>query len=223
MPPIWLFDLDNTLHDADHWVFPEMNRLMTQYMMTHLQLDHPTALSLHHHYWRHYGTTLNGLMRHHQHIDPEHFLEATHPDPVAAQRLIAIAGAREILPALPGRKFLFTNAQRNYAVRVLDGLGLRHQFEAIISIGDLRYLPKPQQRAYLHVLQRHHLDPHRCIMVEDSRNNLLTAKRLGMRTVWLTRSLTHHPLVDVKIRTLHDLLRWQGRCQHRHLVVKPQV
>ena len=39
------------------------------------------------------------------------------------------------------------------------------------------------------LLRAEGLDPRRCIMVEDSAENLRTAKRLGMRTVWISRSL----------------------------------
>ncbi|MFA8356891.1 HAD family hydrolase, partial [Burkholderia ubonensis] len=31
--PVWLFDLDNTLHHASHAIFPEINRAMTQYII----------------------------------------------------------------------------------------------------------------------------------------------------------------------------------------------
>ena len=30
--PVWLFDLDNTLHHASHAIFPQINRLMTAYV-----------------------------------------------------------------------------------------------------------------------------------------------------------------------------------------------
>ncbi len=36
--PTWIFDLDNTLHDADPHIFPHLNRSMTAYLETHLGL-----------------------------------------------------------------------------------------------------------------------------------------------------------------------------------------
>ena len=30
--PVWLFDLDNTLHDATPHIFPHINRAMTAYV-----------------------------------------------------------------------------------------------------------------------------------------------------------------------------------------------
>jgi len=37
--PVWLFDLDNTLHHASVAIFPHLNRQMTQYLMRHLGLS----------------------------------------------------------------------------------------------------------------------------------------------------------------------------------------
>ena len=37
----WLFDLDNTLHDASHAIFPAINRLMTAYVARVLGSDDP--------------------------------------------------------------------------------------------------------------------------------------------------------------------------------------
>ncbi|HSG21190.1 MAG TPA: haloacid dehalogenase, partial [Burkholderiaceae bacterium] len=32
--PVWLLDLDNTLHDASHRLMAEINRRMTNYIMS---------------------------------------------------------------------------------------------------------------------------------------------------------------------------------------------
>ena len=41
--PIWLFDLDNTLHDASKAVFWRLNRSMTDYIVQHLGLARDDA------------------------------------------------------------------------------------------------------------------------------------------------------------------------------------
>ena len=69
----WIFDLDNTLHDATPHIFPHINRSMTAYLREHLALDEDQASALRVHYWKTYGATLLGLMRHHG-TDPQHFL-----------------------------------------------------------------------------------------------------------------------------------------------------
>ena len=37
--PVWIFDLDNTLHDASVHVFPHLNQTMTAYLQRYLGLD----------------------------------------------------------------------------------------------------------------------------------------------------------------------------------------
>ena len=73
----WLFDLDNTLHNASARIFPHISRLIREYMQQHLSLDEAEATALRQRYWRRYGATLLGLMRHHD-VDPRHFLHHSH-------------------------------------------------------------------------------------------------------------------------------------------------
>ena len=61
----WIFDLDNTLHDATPHIFPHINRSMTAYLQQLLELDEQSASALRVQYWHTYGATLLGLMRHH--------------------------------------------------------------------------------------------------------------------------------------------------------------
>jgi putative hydrolase of the HAD superfamily len=205
--PTWIFDLDNTLHDAEPYVFPEMNRRMTEYMACHLGLPHAEADALRTHYWDRYGATLCGLMRHAPHLDPAHFLRETHKLPDLARELRPVRALRATLKRLPGRKLLYTNGQLEYAVTVLRELRVAHLFDGIVSIEHGRFRPKPQTHGYRWLLRRYRLDPRRCVMVEDTRDNLLTAKRLGLATVWLTRQLKRGPGVDLAVRELSELPR----------------
>jgi putative hydrolase of the HAD superfamily len=47
----------------------------------------------------------------------------------------------------------------------------------------------------------------RCIMVEDTLVNLRTAKKLGMKTVWVSREKRAPGYVDVRISNLSGLRR----------------
>ncbi|HSR02615.1 MAG TPA: pyrimidine 5'-nucleotidase, partial [Methylophilaceae bacterium] len=120
---VWIFDLDDTLHNASAHIFPEMNGAMTAYIKESLYLDDDSADHLRKHYWKIYGATLKGLMRHHG-TNPHHFLNETHKFPDLADRVIKTKRLRHTLTQLKGRKVIFTNAPRNYALRVLDLLGI---------------------------------------------------------------------------------------------------
>ena len=181
----WIFDLDNTLHNAMVHVFPRINRAMTEYLQTHLSLDEAQANALRQTYWRRYGATLLGLIRHH-HTDPAHFLWHTHQFPDLRRVLVAEPALRATLNRLPGRKFVFSNAPVHYAEGVLRALGIIDLFSDVYTIEHTGYRPKPDTFGFLRLCRIHHLRPRRCIMIEDNLDNLRTAKRLGMKTVWVT-------------------------------------
>lgn len=203
---MWVFDLDNTLHDATPHIFPHINRSMTAYLQQHLAMDEQAAGALRVQYWQRYGATLSGMMRHHG-TDPEHFLWHTHQFPALPQMVLRAPRLRHVLQRLPGRKLVFTNAPQHYARAVLKLLRVDDLFEDVFAIEHTRFQPKPQPQGFVRLLRKYRLNPARCIMVEDSVENLQAAKRLGMRTVWLTAAPRNPAYVDVKIVNVMQLPR----------------
>jgi FMN phosphatase YigB (HAD superfamily) len=63
---------------------------------------------------------------------------------------------------------------------------LARYFDAVYSIEDARYRGKPALHGFRMLLRKHHLDPHRCAFIDDMLDNLRTAHRLGMSTVWVS-------------------------------------
>ncbi|MDD2720058.1 MAG: pyrimidine 5'-nucleotidase [Gallionella sp.] len=204
--PLWIFDLDNTLHDASRHIFPHINRSMTAYLQQHLQLDEQHANALRQHYWHRYGATLSGLMRHHG-TDPDHFLWHTHQFPDLPGMVIPSPRLRHALRALPGKKVVFSNAPHHYAAAVLKLLRIETLFDDLVAVEHTRYRPKPDFFGFRQVMRRHRVPASQCVMVEDSLENLLAAKRLGMRTVWVSTESRNPPCVDVKVRDVMQLNR----------------
>jgi putative hydrolase of the HAD superfamily len=208
--PVWLFDLDNTLHNASPHIFPHINRSMTAYLERHLGLSTDQANALRVRYWQRYGATLTGLMRHHG-TDPHHFLDETHRFERLHELMVFDRALDGMLRQLPGRKIVFSNGPQRYAEAVLQLMGMRRHFDDVFGIERMKLHPKPDVRAYREVLHAHRLQAPRCILVEDSADNLRTARRLGMRTVWVSRALRNPAYVDVKIASVLDLRRSLGR------------
>lgn len=204
--PVWVFDLDDTLHDASRHVFPAINRMMTGYIERHLGVDTATADRLRVDYWHRYGATLVGLQRHHA-VCPRHFLAHTHAFDDLAALLVAEPGLRHALQRLPGRRLLLTNAPRHYADAVLRHLGLQRLFDAVLGIEHSRFRPKPDPSGLRRLLRQLRVAPQRCVLVEDSLPNLLTARRLGLRTVWIAGTLRRSPAVDVRLQSVCRLPR----------------
>lgn len=183
---------------------------MTAYLQEHLQLTEEEAGNLRAHYWRHYGATLLGMMRHHG-TDPEHFLRETHALPDLSAMVVYERGLAAMLRRLPGRKLVLSNAPRRYARAVLQMIGVESHFDAVHCIESTGYQPKPSLAAFHSLLRAHGLIASRCVMVEDSRENLRTAKRLGMKTVWVTREPRAPAYVDAKTISVLTLPRLLGR------------
>jgi len=188
----WLFDLDNTLHDASHAAFGELHVAMGEYVAAHLGIDVDAAARLRERYWLRYGATLLGLVRHHG-VRAAHFLAETHRLPGLEERVRTSAHDRAALARLPGRKLIVTNAPRAYAIRVLRTLRLLRHVDGVITIEDMTMFgalrPKPDARMLRRIAARLAVPPGRCILVEDTLAHLKAARSVGMRAVWMQRYL----------------------------------
>jgi putative hydrolase of the HAD superfamily len=202
----WIFDLDNTLHDARAHVFPHIDRSMTAYLQASLGLSEIEAGDLRRRYWQRYGATLLGLMRHHG-TDPAHFLRETHRVPDLERLVRKEPGLRGALKRLRGRRVVFSNAPVQYARSVLKALKIADLFADVFSIEHTRFRPKPDAYGFLRLMRRNRLTATRCIMVEDTLANLRTAKKLGMRTVWVSREPRAPGYVDRTVRSVRVLHR----------------
>jgi putative hydrolase of the HAD superfamily len=200
-PPIWLFDLDNTLHNASHAIFPAINANMNAYMAKVLgngdtPADVETVNAARVEYWKRYGATLLGMVRHHQ-VRPEDFLREAHRFDDLAAMIRAERGLAKMLARLPGRKILLTNAPRQYSREVVRHLGLHRHFAKHIPIESMRVhrqlRPKPSKQLLRKLMAKERTSACRCILVEDTLDNLRAAKALGMRTVWVTQYLPTNP------------------------------
>jgi len=206
----WVFDLDNTLHDATPHIFPHINRSMTAYLQEHLLLDEAGAAELRVTYWQRYGATLLGLMRHHG-TDPDHFLRTTHQFSELGRLVVGERAAVAALRRLPGRKILFSNSPAHYAHAVLDILGLTPLFDAVYAIEHVRYQPKPLPGGFRRLMANERVIPQRAVMVDDSLPNLRVARMLGMKTVWVSRSPRAPDYVTVKVGSVRQLPRTLDR------------
>jgi putative hydrolase of the HAD superfamily len=217
---VWFFDLDDTLHDASHGAFGAIDARMTDYVVRHLNVDRGEADRLRSTYWRRYGATMLGLIRHHA-IDPHHFLRETH-DFDLATLLRAERGLTGLFARLPGRKVLLTNAPADYAHRVLRGIGLHRQFpgqRSRLSIEDMRvhgvFRPKPSLAMLRAMLARERIGSgkaRRAVLVDDNPANLKAARAAGFSTVLMTlrrgsgsRRLSGAHYIDARIMSLHRL------------------
>lgn len=206
----WIFDLDNTLHDATPHIMPHIHRSMTAYVQAQLGLDELAAAAVRADYWRRYGATLLGLMRHHG-VEPNHFLWHTHQFPALERMVVAERGALHALRKLPGRKIVFSNAPAHYVHAVIDVLGMARLFDDVYTIERVRFRPKPALDGFRRLIRAERIVPARSVMIDDTLANLRAARRLGLATVWVSRAHGLPSYVDAKIGSVRELLRMATR------------
>jgi putative hydrolase of the HAD superfamily len=223
MKRVWLFDLDDTLHDASSATMAELRLAMGDYIEAHLGLTTAESDALRRRYWLRYGATLLGLVRHHG-VKPAHFLHHTHVLPGLEQRITGHGADIHALARLRGRKYILTNAPAAYALRVLGVLGIGSLFDGVLSIEDMHMFghlrPKPDARMLRRTAARLRVQPCRCTLVEDTLMHQKAARRVGMKTVWMQRWLpaqahgarllrdARRPAyVDRRVTALRQLLR----------------
>jgi putative hydrolase of the HAD superfamily len=196
--PLWLFDLDNTLHNASHAIFPAIKANMNAYIARVLarelgmDVDPATVNEARLRYWRRYGATLLGMMRHHG-VRADEFLHHAHTFEDLRAMVRRERGLGRLLRRLPGRKILLTNAPYRYSRDVLRQIGLHKHFARHVAIEHMhvhrQLRPKPSRLMLRRLLARERVAPHRAILVEDTVETLKYAKALGVRTVWITQYL----------------------------------
>lgn len=176
----WVFDLDNTLYPRECNLFAQIDLLISTYMVDVTGLPYPEARALQKSYYRDHGTTLHGLMLHHQ-VDPDHFLKTVHA--IDYSGVPAHPDLAEAIGRLPGRKFILTNGDVGHTRAVLKRVGAPDLFDGIFDIRAMKYKPKPLPEAYEEFFAAHGVDATRAAMFDDLEKNLLVPHETGMVTV----------------------------------------
>jgi len=219
--PVWLLDLDNTLHNTSHAIFAHIDRCMGQAVQDMLDVDAATAHALRKRYWQRYGATMIGLVRHHG-VNAREFLLRSHDFSITAL-VQAESGLAGKLRHLRGRKILLTNAPLDYAIAVLRYLRCLHLIDSLWGVEEMhlfgQYRPKPSRTMLRHVLARERVAPQRAVLVEDTLENLKAARMAGLHTAHVyhagtpfsrqPRGRAHY--VDMRVRRFGELVLRQNR------------
>ena len=208
----WIFDLDNTMYDINLGLFKKISNRITDFIMSKYSLDIDQAKKIQKEYYLKYGLTLRGLIVEKK-LEPEEFLDyvhdVEHPELKKNDQLISK------IRILDGKKIIFTNATSKHAKKILKILELEHDFDQIIDIKDLEYIPKPDKRSYKKLLEclnlnKENLD--KTIFFEDTVKNLIPAKELGITTVWMKNSINEKDFIkncnfiDYSFNNLNEFL-----------------
>ena len=208
----WIFDLDNTMYDINLGLFKKISNRITDFIMSKYSLDIDQAKKIQKEYYLKYGLTLRGLIVEKK-LEPEEFLDYVHD--VEHPELEKNDQLTSKIRILEGKKIIFTNATSKHAKKILKILELEDDFDQIIDIKDLEYIPKPDKRSYKKLIEclnlnKENLD--KTIFVEDTVKNLIPAKELGITTVWMKNSINEKDFIkncnfiDYSFNNLNEFL-----------------
>ena len=208
----WIFDLDNTMYDINLGLFKKISNRITDFIISKYSLDIDQAKKIQKEYYLKYGLTLRGLIVEKK-LEPEEFLDyvhdVEHPELEKNDQLISK------IRMLEGKKIIFTNATSKHAKKILKILELEDDFDQIIDIKDLDYIPKPDKRSYKKLIECLNLTKEnlgKTIFFEDTVKNLIPAKELGITTVWMKNSINekdfkkNFSFIDYSFNNLSDFL-----------------
>jgi len=176
----WLFDLDNTLYPEESGFMSSVEARMTDFVAKVSGLPRDQAYVLQKKYLAEHGLTLKGLMLNHG-VDPADFHALFHD--LSLEVLSQDPDLLAALAHLPGRRFIFTNADDKHAERVMAHLGLADLFDDVFHIHSFGFAPKPDPLGFQRMIDAHGIVPMTTAFFEDSERNLKPAADLGMTTV----------------------------------------
>jgi pyrimidine 5'-nucleotidase len=197
------FDLDATLYPASNGLWDQIRIRIFRYMREEVGIPEQDIPSTRDHYWKTYGTTLEGLRIHHQ-VKPDHYLAYVHDIPLE-EYLNPDPELLSTLVDLPQQLWVFTNADRNHAKRVLRTLKVEDCFNGIVDLFALEFQVKPKPASYQIAMKlAGEDDPSRCMMFDDLLHNLLPAKQMGFTTVLVGKDGSPDG-IDYCLDTIHQI------------------
>lgn len=89
------------------------------------------------------------------------------------------------------KRGIASSSDSDWVAYLLDGLGLRHEFQAIATGHDVAQR-KPAPDVYLLAAERLAVDPTRCVALEDSSHGIEAARAAGMRVITIPNIVSAH-------------------------------
>lgn len=211
---IFYFDIDNCLYKSSTKIHDLMQVSIEQYFQNKLNLSPVEARKLNHTYYKEYGLAIRGLVMFHGVNALEY--NALVDDSLPLQDILQPdLKLREMLIKLRETKrfdklWLFTNAYKTHALRVIRLLGLGDLFDGI-TYCDYNQVDtlicKPDIKAFERArIQSGLADYRNAWFIDDSGSNIEMGLKLGMS------NCIH--VVEVKESKMHEILGFSPEGSH---------
>ena len=173
-----LFDVDNTLYDAECGVETEMSRRIDRFVCEFLGVSEAESRKLRAENLPVYGTSLRWLQVCHNMNDLDKYLDEVHPknleDYIEKNHQL-----REMLEGLSQDLVVFTNGPEFHARRVLNTLGIEDLFPHFFALEHMGFQGKPYDTAYQLVLDEMGITAGETLFLDDKEVNLDTFHKMG--------------------------------------------
>jgi putative hydrolase of the HAD superfamily/pyrimidine and pyridine-specific 5'-nucleotidase len=209
------FDCDDSLYRNSWATASKLNAQFAAYCSTNLGVPESKMMDL----YKTHGTTLCGLIRegYLEEAQVSDFLSQVHD--IALDDIQPDPELRAMLLEMPHRRWVFTAATREHAVRCLRRLGIEDCFLGVIACSTTEvfqkagYVSKHDRRCFevaMDVAGVPRDQAAKCTLLDDSASNLKTAKAMGWNTVLVGLHAKNGSLVDtqnadVAVNTIHDI------------------
>lgn len=178
----YFFDLDDTLYPPSTRVWEQIGKRINLYLSERMGFPPEQVQQIREKYFREFGTTLRGLQANHN-VDMDDYLAFVHDVPLQ-DYIRPNPALRKALEAVPGRKFIFTNADANHAGRVIASVGVDGLFEGIIDVHAIAPYCKPMPEAFHLALKwADNPKPGSCALLDDQPRITRAARELGIYTI----------------------------------------
>ncbi|KAG0248810.1 hypothetical protein BG011_009881 [Mortierella polycephala] len=185
---VFFFDIDNCLYSKNSGI-PDMMREKIDQYFKDAGIDHGEVQTLAYRYYIDYGLAIRGLVKHH----PDNKVDGALPLEDILQENIPL---REMIKSMKiEKKWLFTNAGKNHALRVIKVLGLEGLFDGLTYCDYLEpdFVCKPEPEAFHRAMRDAGVvHPSNCYFVDDTAANADKAADLG----WTSVHVADDPVVS---------------------------
>ena len=179
----YIFDLDNTLYSHKNGLFDSQLIRMTNFIKNLLKISHKEAEILRDELYFKYGSTMDGLIDLYN-INGQDFIKYIDEIDISNYSVDLPLKKKLLELKIKGKNlYVFTNASKYHADRVLKQLELFELFDGIVTLECTGLIPKPQLKAFEYIKEEWNIDFNDSVFFEDTAHNLIPAKKLGMQTV----------------------------------------
>jgi len=207
-PKAIIFDMDGVLVDSEHWWQIWEKKFLSK-TLSRWDNQHQKAIigrslkDIHGILQNKYGLKMNWpeFMNNYNQMAKQVYQKQCNLIPNAL-KILDLLSQKEVKLALSSSSF------RSWIDMMLKRFSLADYFDAIVSAQDVGSHGKPAPDIYLYTAQKLQIDPAYCIVVEDSKNGIVSAKAAGMVAIgYQTPDNMEQNLrqADIIINNLKDL------------------